>query len=1253
MDADGNQVDDGAGAQQLNLNINLAINNGGLAAEINANGDVNAFFVMIGVQGPLETMFYNVLLISVAIFLLIGVGVWIPYITGKTVVWVTRDVYAPVVQSGIQTTLKQIQHITDPIIDPVADAVVWGLRMLSPAHFLYGNLTESVKANISAISVNSSLEVVEPITTLTSAVVSQVKCSSTTEKIRKPIAPEEKFASLSVATTFTGTTSLGSQITAQTPRSSPTEAMSTTSVKRTFRLFGKNSPVSSSSIQPSATQSSSEPAPIIAIFEVNPLPTAVENVTVSNSTSVNATIVQGNAAANATDVEKGADHHFAKGWPRPSLRDRLTYAFVGYWTYTLGLLIHAHQQGYLEHPYAQTLNRTLIKWTRYSALGLKFTMMMVIELGLFPFFCGVLIDICTLPIFGPHATISNRIGFYFRHPWTSRFLHWLVGTTFMYQFILYIATVRAVVRKGVMWFIRDPNDNAMNEIMGRPTLVQLRKLAFGTLMYATIIVAGFGGYVVSIMGLQSFLATLGFDVNSGPLRVLPLKYEFSEPLAEFPIDLLAFHFLLPWTISLIRPMEVFQKLVRLWFRFAARRLSLSSFLFGVRYEDEEDNAVEYDDEVNDGATAGNSTDSKGKAPATADTSVLSDEPQDSAGNNDTPQPSSSSNAAEALSSSAPANADPATSTGDSNGTLEPPATTREAVDDGSGWEDESDPDSPAMREASLGPTWEQLSSRPAQPSGPRPRRQYRFMRVPNHDNIEVIPGQKIMIPIRERDPIVGRPNETQEDVAANWTKVYVPDRFRARVIALVILHWLAGLWLAVAVTVVPLYLGRFMFSSLYSFMLQSDTSTPATPPPSRGGVRPDLQVHDLYAWSLGTFTWVVLTRPLFPAIRAALRIRRRRRSEARAAARLAAVARTVRAGAGVEVLVPEKTYLQRLEEHVNAAGDLWYNWAFGRRTRDVHRGGAGDRRRRAAGGRRRVVVHRQPRGGEGDGARREGEGDVEVIDGEGEEVEEVNAGVRGDGQAARRAGGRPGVEWRRRRAAPELALEDQLMALAIVVAMWVYLIVIVGVVIPMLVGLIFELYVIQPFKGTREQTHILFLLQDWALGAVYVKVAHMLVLLGPENGFRRVVNDATNARRIGDVRMAELTRVLLAPVIGMCLVVILMPLIMGRALDKVLAVVVGQATRTLVLRYIFPFTLVLFLGYEVLGNARGWVQMWMNQVRDDVYLVGRRLHNHQDEEVRDGQRVDDEAFAVPPPPPAPPPPPPVAAGGGAAFAGRL
>lgn len=57
----------------------------------------------------------------------------------------------------------------------------------------------------------------------------------------------------------------------------------------------------------------------------------------------------------------------------------------------------------------------------------------------------------------------------------------------------------------------------------------------------------------------------------------------------------------------------------------------------------------------------------------------------------------------------------------------------------------------------------------------------RYMRVPNHDTVEVIPGEKMLIYMDGDAEVFGRPTETPEQVANNWTKVYIPNFFYPRI----------------------------------------------------------------------------------------------------------------------------------------------------------------------------------------------------------------------------------------------------------------------------------------------------------------------------------------------------------------------------------------------------------------------------------------------------------------------------------------
>jgi E3 ubiquitin-protein ligase DOA10 len=124
----------------------------------------------------------------------------------------------------------------------------------------------------------------------------------------------------------------------------------------------------------------------------------------------------------------------------------------------------------------------------------------IVELVVFPIACGILLDLTTLPLF-PGANIFTRVEFQLDAPFTSVFLHWFVGTGLMFFFSNFIITCRKIVRPGVIWFIRDPNDpqfHPMKEILERTAWTQLRKVTISAIMYAVIILLGFGTSVYAL-----------------------------------------------------------------------------------------------------------------------------------------------------------------------------------------------------------------------------------------------------------------------------------------------------------------------------------------------------------------------------------------------------------------------------------------------------------------------------------------------------------------------------------------------------------------------------------------------------------------------------------------------------------------------------------------------------------------------------------------------------------------------------------
>ncbi|GFF28854.1 ERAD-associated E3 ubiquitin-protein ligase doa10 [Aspergillus udagawae] len=206
---------------------------------------------------------------------------------------------------------------------------------------------------------------------------------------------------------------------------------------------------------------------------------------------------------------------------------------------------------------------------------MKVILIIGIEMIVFPLYCGTLLDVALLPLF-ENATIASRLEFTSSSPLTSLFVHWFIGTCYMFHFALFVSMCRKIMRSGVLYFIRDPDDptfHPVRDVLERNITTQLRKIAFSALVYGALVIVCLGGVV---WGLY-----YAFD------GVLPVRWSATIPVLEFPADLLFYNFAMPLAIRSIKPSDGLHKLYNWWFHKCARFLRLSSFFFGERHTDEE------------------------------------------------------------------------------------------------------------------------------------------------------------------------------------------------------------------------------------------------------------------------------------------------------------------------------------------------------------------------------------------------------------------------------------------------------------------------------------------------------------------------------------------------------------------------------------------------------------------------------------------------------------------------------------------
>ncbi|MCJ1290530.1 hypothetical protein MMC34_002069 [Xylographa carneopallida] len=278
-------------------------------------------------------------------------------------------------------------------------------------------------------------------------------------------------------------------------------------------------------------------------------------------------------------------------------RDRIVAIFLGYVTFSIaGALYLRIRAIFQDKRDLEQTQGTFVDVLNQAAGVMKVILIIGIEMIVFPLYCGLLLDGALLPLFD-NASVLSRINFTIDSPYTSIFIHWFVGTCYMFHFALFVAMCRKIMRTGVLCksdpvviqenclmeipdFIRDPDDptfHPVRDVLERNVSTQLRKIAFSALVYGALVIICLGTIVWS----------LAFAVDG----VFPIHWSSNEPVLEFPVDLLVYNFLMPLAVKFLKPSNGLIKMYDWWFRKCARVLRLSQFLFGEQKDDEEGHHV--------------------------------------------------------------------------------------------------------------------------------------------------------------------------------------------------------------------------------------------------------------------------------------------------------------------------------------------------------------------------------------------------------------------------------------------------------------------------------------------------------------------------------------------------------------------------------------------------------------------------------------------------------------------------------------
>jgi len=195
--------------------------------------------------------------------------------------------------------------------------------------------------------------------------------------------------------------------------------------------------------------------------------------------------------------------------------------------------------GYIFISFVLLISFTILSFVNYltrirrlvglAYIVLKVALLVILEILLFPFICGIWLDVCSLRILNERTiTLNDRLIQFQMSPGTSTFLHWLCGMVFVFYFATFIFLLREVLRPGALWFLKSINDmdfNPIQEMIQLPLALHLRRFATSIIIFGCVIILMF--YVPGELLIRCIPKFLPFNVKGS------LETVVSELMIEF------------------------------------------------------------------------------------------------------------------------------------------------------------------------------------------------------------------------------------------------------------------------------------------------------------------------------------------------------------------------------------------------------------------------------------------------------------------------------------------------------------------------------------------------------------------------------------------------------------------------------------------------------------------------------------------------------------------------------------------------
>ncbi|KAL6711520.1 hypothetical protein ACN47E_004454 [Coniothyrium glycines] len=506
--------------------------------------DLEGILELIGMQGPIVGLFQNALFSAVLISATLGCAVWLPYLWGKVVLLFMGSP----VSLLIKLPLQLIATMTDLIVDLTLFLVAGVTYSMSATTSLMFRLLTGDKLFQTVQSVLNKVSF--PARSLAASAMDRIAKLI----VESPITPRPDYFRLSV----------NSHAALRSIQNSTSFALNETSsfVNTVVEEIAADSPFQF----------------IWRLISAVPFLVYAGANTVSSQAAAFLSWVWSSKSYKITlDLDLG--HNVTEAYTAMeqwTASDRMIAIFAGYGFFALAGAIYLKRGSpFSSSQQGQRVERIISDILQQAGGVLKVILIISIEMLAFPLYCGLLLDLAMLPLF-KNATLYTRWQFTQNSPWTSGFVHWFIGTCYMFHFALFVSMCRKIMRKGVLYFIRDPDDptfHPVRDVLERSVTTQLRKIAFSALVYGALVIVCLGGVVWTLSRITS--------------DVLPIHWTTEAPSLEFPLDLLFYNFLTPVIIRFYKPSDGLHAIFTWWFKTCAAFLRLTNFLFDEKIATQE------------------------------------------------------------------------------------------------------------------------------------------------------------------------------------------------------------------------------------------------------------------------------------------------------------------------------------------------------------------------------------------------------------------------------------------------------------------------------------------------------------------------------------------------------------------------------------------------------------------------------------------------------------------------------------------